>query len=160
MASSYIDSLSADFDPSEYTDEYRAAVEELVAAKTAGRELASPQVSGDGGGEVIDLVEALRANVQAAKEKRASQARRGQAAKKAQAASDGEPAKRAPAKPGSSGGTKTAARSRASGSSSRASGSSSGASGSSSGASGSSSRASGSSSRATGTSKRASRKPA
>lgn len=133
MASSYIDSLSADFDPSEFSDEYRAAVEELVAAKTAGRELAGPEPS-DGGGEVIDLVEALRANVQAAKEKRAGQAKRGQPAKKAQAANDGEPAKRAPAKSGSSGGTKTAAKSRASGSSSRASG--------------------------TGTSKRASRKPA
>jgi DNA end-binding protein Ku len=93
MASSYIDSLSADFDPSQYTDEYRAAVEELVAAKTAGREVTAVE-TGNGGGDVIDLVEALRANVQAAKEKRAGQAKRPEPAKK-KAAGDSEPAKRA-----------------------------------------------------------------
>ena len=70
MASSYIESLAADFDPSQYTDGYRAAVEELVAAKIAGREVTAVEPS-NGGGEVIDLVEALRASVQAAKEKRA-----------------------------------------------------------------------------------------
>jgi DNA end-binding protein Ku len=71
MASSYIDSLAADFDPSEFTDEYKAAVEELVEAKIAGREVTEVAPNGDGGGEVIDLVEALRANVEAAKAKRA-----------------------------------------------------------------------------------------
>jgi DNA end-binding protein Ku len=68
MASSYIESLSADFDPAEFTDEYKAAVEEVVEAKTAGREVKMPEP--EGGGEVIDLVEALRANVEAAKAKR------------------------------------------------------------------------------------------
>jgi DNA end-binding protein Ku len=104
MASSYIDSLSADFDPSQYADEYRAAVEELVAAKTAGREVTAVQ-TGNGGGEVIDLVEALRASVQAAKEKRAGQAKQARPAQK-KAAGDSEPAKRAPrgqAKTGRSG---------------------------------------------------------
>ena len=94
MASSYIDSLAADFDPSQYTDEYKAAVEELVAAKTAGREVAAVEPSNGGGGEVIDLVEALRASVQQAKEKRAGQGQRPQPAKK-KAAGDSEPAKRA-----------------------------------------------------------------
>ena len=93
MASSYIDSLSADFDPSQYTDEYKAAVEELVAAKTAGREVTAVEPS-DGGGEVIDLVEALRASVQQAKEKRAGQGQRSQPAKKRDA-EDTKPAKRA-----------------------------------------------------------------
>lgn len=93
MASSYIDSLAADFDPSQYTDEYRAAVEELVAAKTAGREV-TPVEPSNGGGEVIDLVEALRASVQAAKEKRAGQGKRSQPAQK-KAVSDAEPAKQA-----------------------------------------------------------------
>jgi DNA end-binding protein Ku len=95
MASSYIDSLAADFDPSQYTDGYKAAVEELVAAKTAGREVAEIEPSNGGGGEVIDLVEALRASVQQAKEKRAGQGQRPQPAKK-KAAGDSEPAKRAP----------------------------------------------------------------
>jgi DNA end-binding protein Ku len=93
MASSYIDSLAADFDPSQYTDEYRAAVEELVAAKTAGREVTAVEPS-NGGGEVIDLVEALRASVQAAKEKRAGQGKRSQPDKK-KAAGDAKPAKQA-----------------------------------------------------------------
>jgi len=93
MASSYIDSLAADFDPSQYTDEYRAAVEELVAAKTAGREVPAVEPS-NGGGEVIDLVEALRASVEQAKQKRAGQGQRSQPAKK-KPAEDGEPAKRA-----------------------------------------------------------------
>lgn len=115
MASSYIESLAADFDPSQYTDGYRAAVEELVAAKTAGREVTAVEPSGNGGGEVIDLVEALRASVQAAKEKRAGPGKRAQPAKKKSAAEDKEPAKRAPrgqAKTGQSGGSgagKTAA---------------------------------------------------
>lgn len=118
MASSYIDSLAADFDPSQYADEYRAAVEELVSAKTAGRELTVVEPSGDGGGEVIDLVEALRASVQAAKEKRAGQGKRAQPAKKKAAAGDKEPAKRAPRgqpktaqarQPGRPGAAKTAA---------------------------------------------------
>ena len=105
MASSYIDSLAADFDPSQYTDEYRAAVEELVAAKAAGREVTAVEPSNDGGGEVIDLVEALRASVQQAKEKRAGQGQRSQPAKK-KPAGDAKPAKRAPggqAKTGQSG---------------------------------------------------------
>jgi DNA end-binding protein Ku len=98
MASSYIDSLAADFDPSQYTDEYKAAVEELVAAKTAGRELTDLEPAPSSGGEVIDLVEALRANVQAAKEKRAGKA--GAGAKSAEAgdkaaAGDGAKPKRA-----------------------------------------------------------------
>ncbi|HEY2490836.1 MAG TPA: Ku protein [Streptosporangiaceae bacterium] len=94
MASSYIDSLAADFDPSQYTDEYRAAVEELVEAKTAGREVTAVEPSNGGGGEVIDLVEALRASVQQAKDKRAGQGQRSQPAKK-KSAEDSEPAKRA-----------------------------------------------------------------
>jgi DNA end-binding protein Ku len=108
MASSYIESLAADFDPTEFTDEYKAAVEEVVAAKAAGREVTAIEPS-NGGGEVIDLVEALRANVEAAKEKRAGQGKRAPAKK--EAAADKEPAKRAPrsrAKSDDSGAGKTA----------------------------------------------------
>lgn len=117
MASSYIDSLSADFDPSEFSDEYKAAVEEVVAAKAAGREITAVEPS-NGGGEVIDLVEALRANVEAAKEKRAGQGKRAQpAAGKKEAAGDETPAKRAPrsrAKKTEPAASKTAAKPRAS----------------------------------------------
>ncbi len=37
MAQSLIEAMSGDFDPAEYTDEYRGALEELIAAKATGR---------------------------------------------------------------------------------------------------------------------------
>ena len=112
MASSYIDSLAADFDPSQYTDEYKAAVEELVAAKTAGRELTDLEPAPSSGGEVIDLVEALRANVQAAKEKRAGKAGAGaKAAEAGDKAATGDSAKPKRAASGKAAG-KTAAKPR------------------------------------------------
>ncbi|MGW0858643.1 non-homologous end joining protein Ku [Streptomyces sp. NPDC002690] len=50
-------------------DDYREAVEELVAAKAAGEPL-EPAVEADTGGKVIDLVAALEKSVRAAKESR------------------------------------------------------------------------------------------
>jgi DNA end-binding protein Ku len=68
MAESYIDTLSGDFDPSEYTDEYKAALEAVVEAKAAGREVKEqPQAPVT---EVVDLMEALRQSVARAKEQR------------------------------------------------------------------------------------------
>jgi DNA end-binding protein Ku len=92
MASSYIESLSADFDPGEFTDEYKAAVEEVVEAKTAGREVKMPEP--EDGGEVIDLVEALRANVEAAKAKRTGDGKQSGAAKGGAKSTRKQPAKR------------------------------------------------------------------
>jgi DNA end-binding protein Ku len=66
MAESYIETLSGDLELGAYHDEYRAALEELVAAKAAGREV---QVRGEErpeGGVVVDLMEALRQSVEAA----------------------------------------------------------------------------------------------
>jgi len=42
MASSLIDSMTVDFDPSQYSDHYREALEELVEAKIEGHEVAAP----------------------------------------------------------------------------------------------------------------------
>jgi len=68
MAESYIDTLTGDFDPSEHTDEYKAALEALVEAKAAGREVRErPQEPAT---EVVDLMEALRQSVARAKEQR------------------------------------------------------------------------------------------
>ena len=39
MAESFIDALSGDFDPSEYNDQYREALQEVIEAKVAGREV-------------------------------------------------------------------------------------------------------------------------
>jgi len=42
MAESYINALSGDFEPEEFADEYRGALEQLIEAKVAGREMIAP----------------------------------------------------------------------------------------------------------------------
>jgi DNA end-binding protein Ku len=69
MAASLIDSLSGDFDPSEYTDQYREALDSLIDAKVEGRDLVPAPDTAEvpGGGKVVDLVAALQASIDAAK---------------------------------------------------------------------------------------------
>jgi DNA end-binding protein Ku len=73
MAESYIRTLETEFDPDRYRSDYREALEELIEAKTAG--LAPPsedeEETTSKAGDVIDLVAALRASVDAAKKRRA-----------------------------------------------------------------------------------------
>ncbi len=67
MAESLIDTMTADFDPTEYHDDYREALEQLIEAKITGHETFRP---GEGAEEPVpaeDLVAALRASVEAAK---------------------------------------------------------------------------------------------
>ena len=69
MAESYISTLSTDFDPSRYSSDYREALEALVEAKSEGIEM--PEVEEqEPGAQVVDLVAALRASVEAAKKRR------------------------------------------------------------------------------------------
>jgi DNA end-binding protein Ku len=70
MAESYISTLSGDFDPSRYSSDYREALEQLVQAKASGLPL--PEVTTDEPqtAQVVDLVAALRASVDAAKRRR------------------------------------------------------------------------------------------
>ncbi|MFF2325388.1 MULTISPECIES: Ku protein [unclassified Streptomyces] len=51
-------------------DDYREAVEELIAAKAEGRALEPAEEGASGGGKVIDLIAALENSVRAAKEAR------------------------------------------------------------------------------------------
>lgn len=72
MAEAYISTLTADFDPSRYHSEYREALEELVEAKAAGLPMPETEEADDGHtAQVVDLVAALRASVDAAKKRRA-----------------------------------------------------------------------------------------
>jgi DNA end-binding protein Ku len=85
MAASLIDTMTADFDPSEYHDDYREALEQLIEAKISGHETFRP---GEGPEEAVpaeDLVAALRASVEAAK---AREAQRPHAAKGAKDGAD------------------------------------------------------------------------
>ncbi|NNG18829.1 Ku protein [Naumannella sp. ID2617S] len=70
MAQTFIDALAGDFDPEEYHDSYREALEEVVTAKLAGTELAAEEEEAPKDAEVVDLVAALRASVEAAKKRR------------------------------------------------------------------------------------------
>src|SRR5580693_5421949 len=67
MAASLIDSMTVDFDPDEFHDGYREALQELVAAKTEGREVMQPVEAAPEAGEVTSLADALRASLAAAK---------------------------------------------------------------------------------------------
>lgn len=74
MASSLVESLAADFDPSQFSDAYREALEAVIEAKvTTGRtvSLKQPEREDDGGGEVVDLLSALQRSVERAQGRRA-----------------------------------------------------------------------------------------
>ncbi|HYM96327.1 MAG TPA: Ku protein [Candidatus Sulfotelmatobacter sp.] len=70
MAKALIESLADSFDPSRYKDEYREAVMKVVQAKIEGEVIEAP--SAPQPAKVMDLMEALRASVEAAKKSRAS----------------------------------------------------------------------------------------
>ena len=70
MALSLIETLSGDFDPSQYSDSYREALESVIEAKVAGREVVAPTAAPAGTGQVVDLMAALQASVDAARRNR------------------------------------------------------------------------------------------
>jgi DNA end-binding protein Ku len=70
MAGWLIDSLSDPvFDPAKYKDEYREALQALIEAKIAGREVTTPPAE-SAGSPAMDLMSALRASVEAANQDR------------------------------------------------------------------------------------------
>jgi DNA end-binding protein Ku len=71
MASSLVESLAADFDPSQFEDEYAKAVTSLVEAKLEGADPV-PQSTDEpaASGEVVDLLTALQRSVDRAKASR------------------------------------------------------------------------------------------
>ena len=67
MARQLIQHLSSDFDPKEFKDEYHKALKKLIDKKIAGEEIVvAPEPEPTG--EVVDLMEALRASVEAARQ--------------------------------------------------------------------------------------------
>lgn len=69
MAGSLIDSMAGDFDPGEYKDAYREAVQAVIDAKVEGREVVAPAPEKEAPA-AADLLSALRASVEAAKKSR------------------------------------------------------------------------------------------
>jgi DNA end-binding protein Ku len=74
MASSLIESMAADFKPEEYTDDYRAALQQVIDAKVSGKEIIAPPEVEEAPSGAIDLMAALRASVERAKAARTSSA--------------------------------------------------------------------------------------
>ena len=72
MAGSLIDSMTVDFDPSQYRDGYREALEELVAAKIQGRDVIRPNEPATEDGGSGSLADVLKASLQAVRERKAT----------------------------------------------------------------------------------------
>ena len=66
MATSLIDSMTVDFDPAEYHDRYREALQELVTAKTEGRDVVQPGEAAAPAAST-SLADALKASLAAAR---------------------------------------------------------------------------------------------
>ena len=74
MAFTLIDLLRKPFDPAEYTDHYREALSQLIEAKLEGREVVTSPAAREA--NVIDLADALRRSVEAAKKSKSKRAAR------------------------------------------------------------------------------------
>ncbi|WP_299951765.1 Ku protein [uncultured Modestobacter sp.] len=67
MAESLISTMAGDFDPAQFTDDYREAMTALLEAKQSGGDVQpAPEAEDDGGGAVVDLMSALRRSVERA----------------------------------------------------------------------------------------------
>ena len=67
MAGSLIETLAGDFDPTQFTDSYREALQAVIDAKVSGSQVVQPPGAQPTSGTVVDLMAALRASVEAAK---------------------------------------------------------------------------------------------
>jgi DNA end-binding protein Ku len=100
MAGSLIETLTGDFDPTQFSDSYREALQAVIDAKVQGREVVQPEGAQPTAGTVVDLMAALRASVDAAKAKQSGEAAEAPAPRKAakKAAATKVPAKKATGK--------------------------------------------------------------
>lgn len=91
LSAALVDSFAADFTPGEYTDEYQAQLRQLIAEKIEkGDAIDTDATFGvsdeeEGGGEVLDLMEALRQSVERSRSAKGDTGSTGQAKKAAPA---------------------------------------------------------------------------
>ncbi len=101
MAGSLIETLSGEFDASQYKDSYREALQQVIEAKVEGREVVQTAEAQPTSGTVVDLMAALRASVEAAKSSKPATppaAARKKAPAKASAKAPAKASAKAPAK--------------------------------------------------------------
>jgi DNA end-binding protein Ku len=86
MAASLIDTMTEDFDPDQYHDSYREALEEVVRAKVEGNDIVRPSGLDEPApkSQPADLTEILRASVAAVKSGRSPGDGQGQEAEEDQ----------------------------------------------------------------------------
>lgn len=91
MSAALVESFETDFDPGKYTDDYQEQLRELIDAKLEkGDALDTAETFGEpgeeeGGGEVLDLMEALRRSVERSRAAKGEQATAASKAAKKQA---------------------------------------------------------------------------
>jgi DNA end-binding protein Ku len=66
MAEQLVGSMTGEFDPEQYTDEYRAALMQIIESKVEGKEVVAPPAAEESS-NLVDLMAALEASVKAAK---------------------------------------------------------------------------------------------
>ena len=76
MARQLVQQLSSDFEPDQFQDEYRAALEALVEQKVAGKEVTVAAAPEEEPTKVVDLMEALKASVAEAKKNKKAPAKK------------------------------------------------------------------------------------
>ena len=71
MAKQLVSAMTGKFDPTQYKDEYRQALESIIEAKVDGKEIVEVEEPEESG-KLIDLMAALEASVKSAKDARAA----------------------------------------------------------------------------------------
>jgi len=74
MAEELIDSLSGEFEPANYRDEYSEKLRALIEKKAQGEEIVTTPQAEEGGGKVIDLMAALEKSLARTRAKKQPQA--------------------------------------------------------------------------------------
>ncbi|HEY7940730.1 MAG TPA: Ku protein [Candidatus Limnocylindrales bacterium] len=67
MARNLVAAMTTEFDPAQYHDEYRAALQKVIEAKVAGEEVERPAEAPKAAGTLVDLMSVLEASVAAAR---------------------------------------------------------------------------------------------
>jgi DNA end-binding protein Ku len=80
MANQLINNLSGKFDPKKYKSNYRESLMKLIEAKVAGEQIQVPPTPDQG--NVVDLMEALKASLKATEEKKTPEKKKTRSKKK------------------------------------------------------------------------------
>ncbi|MFL5689426.1 MAG: Ku protein, partial [Chloroflexota bacterium] len=99
MARQLVSAMTSEFDPSQYKDEYREALETIIENKVAGKETVAVEEPEESG-KLIDLMAALEASVSAAKSARESNAGKPVSVSEAKEAKEAKAARAAKASSG------------------------------------------------------------